>query len=190
MRIIAGVYRGRTLKTLRGLKLRPTSDRLRETLFDVLGASIEGSVFIDGYAGSGAVGLEAFSRGARQVFLIEENVAAIQFIRANLASLGVHNCVDVIRASVHKGLRVLEERGVLADFCFLDPPYAARRESGRSLLWLSRSRLMAPDGLIVLQSSRKEPPEEQVDGWSRTRLLAQGSSALGFYRRKPVVSDR
>jgi len=190
MRIIAGLYRGRTLKTLRGLELRPTSDRLRETLFDVLGSTVEGSLFIDAYAGSGAVGLEALSRGARHVSFIEENAAAGRIIQANLASLDALDHADIIRASVRKGLRLLQERGVQADFCFLDPPYAARRDYAQSLLWLSESRIIAPDGLIILQHSRKEALEEQTGRCLRVRLLAQGSNALSFYKIRATMSEK
>ena len=196
MRIIAGLYRGRTLKTLRGLELRPTSGRLRETLFDVLGGSVEGSAFIDGYAGSGAVGLEALSRGARRVFFIEESTAAVRIIQANMAALGVCECAEVVRTSFRKGLIFLEQRGVQADFCFLDPPYAARREYDQSLLALAGSStrrlshwtdltarsVMSSKGLVIVQHSRKEPLEERVGPWRRVRLLFQGSSALSFYR--------
>jgi len=183
MRIISGLYRGRILKTQRGRELRPTSDRLRETLFDVLGSTVEGSIFIDGYAGSGAVGLEALSRGARQVFLIEENAAAFRIIQANLAALGVRDNVDIMCAPVRKGLRMLEERGVQAGYCFLDPPYAARREYSESLLWLSASRLMATEGLIILEHGRKDPLEQRVGRWSQVRIITHGSSSLSFYRR-------
>ena len=182
MRIISGLYRGRTLKTLRGRELRPTSDRLRETLFDVLGSAVEGSIFIDGYAGSGAVGLEALSRGARRVALIEENAAAFRIIQANVAALGVRDNVDIMCASVRKGLRMLEERGVRADYCFLDPPYAARREYSESLLWLSTSRLMAPEGLIILEHDGKDSLDERVGRWSQVRIITHGSSSLSFYR--------
>ncbi len=182
MRIIAGLYRGRLLKSLKGSELRPTSDRLRETLFDVLGAGVEGSVFVDCYAGSGAVGLEALSRGARQVILIEQNSAADRLILANLSSLGVRPEVELVRAPVGKGLRLLEKRGIRADLCFLDPPYSARTECSASLLWLSGSSLMAPQGLIIVEHPRKKLPEEKFGSWSRFRLLAQGSSALSFYR--------
>ena len=188
MRIIAGNYRGRVLKTMRGQSSRPTSERLRETLFDVLGADVEDSVFIDCYAGSGAVGLEALSRGARQVFWIEQNAAAYRILLGNLSALragendaGEH--AEAVRASARKGLRVLEQRGVRANLCFLDPPYAARQEYVRTLEWLAASRLMARGAVIILEHSRGEILKEQVGGWARQRLLVQGSSALSFYRR-------
>ena len=182
MRIIAGLYRGRRLKTLPGLELRPTGDRLRETLFNVLRSGVEGSVFVDAYAGSGAVGLEALSRGARQVFFLEQNAAATAVIQENLAALAVSDNAQVIRASVRKGLRLLEERGVRADYCFLDPPYAARHEYVTSLRCLSQGQLMDPEGLIIVEHRRKEAMEEKAGEWICTRLLRQGSSALAFYR--------
>src|SRR5688572_12056492 len=104
MRIIAGTHRGRVLKTLRGFSVRPTGDRLRETLFNVLGDSVQGATFVDGYAGTGAVGIEAFSRGAADVFLIEEDEAAARLIEENLALLGSPYQVHLVRADVRKGL--------------------------------------------------------------------------------------
>lgn len=186
MRIIAGLYRGRKLKTLRGMELRPTPDRLRETLFDVIGDSIQGSVFIDAYAGTGAVGMEALSRGARQVYLIEENSAAIRVIEANLASLGVAGigeAAKVIHTPALRGLRALETRGVQARFCFLDPPYEAHGEYARSLRLLGASRLIESGGWIVAQHSKREELDESAGGLTRFRLLVQGSNALSFYRQ-------
>ncbi|MBI1955284.1 MAG: 16S rRNA (guanine(966)-N(2))-methyltransferase RsmD [Acidobacteria bacterium] len=187
MRIIAGLYRRRVLKTLRGQQLRPTSGRLRETLFDVLGNAVEGAVFADVYAGSGAVGLEALSRGAKQVFFLEEHAAACRVLSENIAALGATRSARVLCAPAHKGLRQLERRGVQFNFCFLDPPYTMHREAMGALLWLTRSQLMAPGGLIILQHSRKEATELTVGTWNRVRLLVQGSNAISFYQ---PVSDQ
>lgn len=188
MRIIAGIYRGRSLKTLRGQAVRPTGERLRESLFDVLGDSIQGAVFVDCYAGSGSVGLEALSRGAGKVFLIEEDEAAQRLIERNLAALGSPgldsrgNAV-LVCASARRGLRRMEEQGVRARFCFLDPPYDSPRERERTLHWLSASQLIEPGGRIIVQHDRKDSPGESVGAWERVRLLAQGSNALSFYSR-------
>ncbi|MBI4460595.1 MAG: 16S rRNA (guanine(966)-N(2))-methyltransferase RsmD [Acidobacteria bacterium] len=183
MRIIAGLYRGRVLKTLQGRQLRPTSGRLRETLFDVLGNAVEGAVFADVYAGSGAIGLEALSRGAKQVFFLEEHSAACRVISENIAALGAAHSASLLCAPAEKGLRQLERQGVQLDFCFLDPPYAIQSEARKLLLRLVNSRIMAPAGLIIWQHSRKESTELHVGNWSRTRLLVQGSNALSFYQR-------
>ena len=183
MRIIAGEYRGRLLKTLRGRGLRPTSDRLRETLFNVLGAAVSGAVFIDCYAGSGAVGLEALSHGASEVFCIEADPAAQRLIRQNAAPLRVAEPLHLVPMQVSRGLRKLDEQGVRAQFCFFDPPYASLQEALRSVVWVTNSSLMLPHGLIILEHSRRDATPERAGSWMRARLLQQGSSALSFYRK-------
>jgi 16S rRNA (guanine966-N2)-methyltransferase len=200
MRIIAGAYRGRVLATLPGPAVRPTGERLRESLFDVLGDSIRDQVFIDCYAGSGSVGLEALSRGAARVYLIEESEAAQQLISRNLETLGLPLHAILVRAAVRRGLRRLEEEGVRARYCFLDPPYPSIRAAGvsqrairsttrereRTLRWLASSQLMDPHGSIFVQHDKKDaPPESPAPSspWTRTRILAQGSNALSFYSR-------
>jgi 16S rRNA (guanine(966)-N(2))-methyltransferase RsmD len=183
MRIIAGQCRGRLLKTLRGRALRPTSDRLRETLFNILGAAVSGAVFIDCYAGSGAVGLEALSRGAGEVFLIEADPAAQRLIRQNADALGAGTALRLVPMQVSRGLRKLEEQGARAQFCFFDPPYALLQEALRSVVWLVTSSLMLPHGLIIVEHSRRDATPEHAGSWMRVRLLQQGSSALSFYRK-------
>jgi len=188
MRIIAGTYRGRVLATLRGPAVRPTGERLRESLFDVLGDSIRDEVFVDCYAGSGAVGLEALSRGAARVYLIEESEPAQRLISRNLDSLGLPLNAILVRASARRGLRRLEEEGVRARYCFLDPPYDSSKERERTLRWLAASQfphsLMEPDGLIIVQHDKKDAPPQSLGtsgAWTRTRILSQGSNALSFY---------
>ncbi|MBI4444247.1 MAG: 16S rRNA (guanine(966)-N(2))-methyltransferase RsmD [Acidobacteria bacterium] len=182
MRIIAGRYRGRVLKSLPGLQVRPTGARLRQSLFDVLGASVEGSVFLDCYAGSGAVGLEALSRGARQVFLIEDKAAAHRLISQNVTLLGSPSHATVVGATVFNALRRLEHKGLRANFCFFDPPYRAAAETLATLRWLVTAQLLQPDGLIIVQHERNQAYAEHLGTWNRVRLLTQGSNALSFYR--------
>jgi 16S rRNA (guanine(966)-N(2))-methyltransferase RsmD len=187
MRIVAGKYRGRRLKTLRGREVRPTSDKLRETLFNILQTEVPDSTFIDCYAGSGAVGIEALSRGAAEVWLIEESVAAARIIKENLDSLKLSSGdgkATLVRAEAGAGLRRLASQNVRAQVCFLDPPYAGLGQAQKNLLWLCNSSLMHPDGWIVLEHGSKDKPVEHEGGWSRKRLLLQGSSALSFYRKE------
>jgi 16S rRNA (guanine(966)-N(2))-methyltransferase RsmD len=184
MRIIAGTYRGRVLATLRGPSVRPTGERLRESLFDVLGDSVRDRVFLDCYAGSGAVGLEALSRGAARVYLIEESAAAQRLISRNLASLGLPPSATLVRASARRGLSRLEAEGVCARYCFLDPPYDSSKERERTLRWLASSQIMEPAGAIIVQHDRKDPPPDSLGpsgAWTRTRILAHSSNALSFY---------
>jgi 16S rRNA (guanine(966)-N(2))-methyltransferase RsmD len=187
MRIIAGEYRGRLLKTRPGRDVRPTSDKLRETLFNVLRTEVPESVFIDCYAGSGAVGLEAVSRGASQVFLIERDPAAVRVIGQNIASLYAAEKTREMRGSVGAALKKLATEGVQAHICFLDPPYAELARAIGILEWLAANALMRSDGLIILEHARRDKTPEQIGTqsheWRRIRLLEQGSSALSFYRR-------
>ena len=165
------------------MELRPTPDRLRETLFDVLGDSVRDSVFVDVYAGTGAVGIEALSRGARRVYLIEEHSAAVRVMESNISMLGATS-ISVIHAPALQGLRSLETRGVRARFCFLDPPYEAHGEYARSLRLLGASRLMESGGWIVVQHSKREELDECAGSFTRFRLLTQGSNSLSFYREE------
>ena len=173
MRIIAGEFRSRRLKTLPGDATRPTSDRLRETIFDILQTRIEGAVFVDAYAGTGAVGIEALSRGARHAFFLEKNRAALDAIRQNLASLQAER-----RATVYAGAALLTlERCRAAGIVFLDPPYDLEREYPAALELLGGN----PPALAIAQHSIRLALADRYGGLQRTRLLKQGDNALSFY---------
>jgi 16S rRNA (guanine(966)-N(2))-methyltransferase RsmD len=146
MRIIAGQYRSRPLKALPGLDLRPTSDRLRETLFNVLAAArtLEDSIWLDLFGGTGAVGIEALSRGARQVYFVESDRKHARLIRENLHSLKISERFDVYENDVASALRSLEASAGVCDFCFLDPPYHVRGAYERTLEFLDASRMVGP----------------------------------------------
>jgi 16S rRNA (guanine966-N2)-methyltransferase len=182
MRIISGIYRGLRLKTLKGGNLRPTSDQLRETLFDVLGPQVEGSSFLDAYAGSGAVGLEALSRGAREVVFIEHHRAAAELIRSNLAVLKIHDGFHLISCQVLTGFERLAEEGSRFDFVFLDPPYNEIREYHHVLRQLSRGQLLFPASVVVVEHSRHCLLEEEYGSLRRSRVLRHGDAQLAFYR--------
>src|SRR3972149_5053606 len=131
MRIIAGRYKSRQLKTLRGAHTRPPSARLRETLFNVRGAAVAGAVVADGYAGSGAVGLEALSRGAEWVYFLEKHRPAVKVIRENLARLEIETGAEILPFDVLAGLGELERCGVRRGPAFLPPPPPAPAGDGR-----------------------------------------------------------
>src|SRR5579872_6165125 len=137
MRIIAGTYRSRRLQSLPGLDLRPTADRLRETLFDILTAGnpgvLEGTVWLDLYAGTGAVGIEALSRGARMVHFVDSSTQAADLIRNNLTSLGLRAGFEVWPEDAQRAIARIESRGILPQFIFLDPPYRMEGEYQRTL---------------------------------------------------------
>ncbi len=188
MRLIAGTYRGLTIKTLKGSNLRPTSEQLRETLFDVLGPNVAGASFLDAYAGSGAVGLEALSRGAASVVFIEHHRPAAELIRANLASLKITSGFQLLTCTVLAGLERLEQSGAHFDFAFLDPPYEEIREYHHVLRQFGRSPLITPDSLVVAEHSRHCRLEETYAALRQTRLLRHGDAQLAFYRLSSRVT--
>ncbi len=184
MRIIAGQFRSRVLTAPRGVDTRPTSDRLRETLFNVLAPRIEGAVFLDLYAGSGAVGIEALSRGAREAIFVEQAEVALKAIRGNLAGLGIRGNFALEARSVAAGLRRLTADGRVADIVFLDPPYAEVREyeTALGLLGGECAALLADGALVVAEHEKRRELEERYRGLERYRVLRQGDAALSFYR--------
>jgi len=193
MRVIAGTYRSRILKTLKGLALRPTSDRLRETLFNVLAPNIAGSRFVDLFAGTGAIGIEALSRGAAEVVFIENHAPAATLIRRNLESLGVNTGVTVLAVDALRGLAMLAARknsGAPAfDHIFLDPPYAAAADYARVLKFLGSADLLVSGGIIVAEHRRKFDLPEIAESLRRFRVLKQGDAALSFYRRGGAAAE-
>ncbi|MFY9746267.1 MAG: 16S rRNA (guanine(966)-N(2))-methyltransferase RsmD [Acidobacteriaceae bacterium] len=187
MRVIAGEYRSRVLHAPRGLDTRPTSDRLRETLFNVLAPRIEGAVFLDLYAGSGAVGIEALSRGAREAIFVEQAEAALRIIRSNLAALRIQGNYALEPRSVGAGLRRLTEAGRHVDLVFLDPPYARVDEYAATLNLLGAEcgGVLAAGALVVAEHEKRRELDKQYGKLVRYRLLKQGDGALSFYRAQP-----
>jgi 16S rRNA (guanine966-N2)-methyltransferase len=182
MRIIAGKYRSRTLRSLKGQRLRPTSDRLRETLFNILGPAVGGATFVDLYAGTGAVGIEALSRGARHAIFAEQHAPAVALIRRNLESLGIGAEAEVLGMNVARAIERLEARRVHAQFVFLDPPYAADDEYESALEALGESPLVAPEGRVIVEHLRKRELPERSGDLELARVVEQGDAALSFYR--------
>jgi 16S rRNA (guanine(966)-N(2))-methyltransferase RsmD len=185
MRIIAGKYRSRILKSLKGLALRPTSDRLRETLFNVLGPGVVGSRFLDVFAGTGAVGIEALSRSAADVTFIENHAPAAKLIRQNLDSLKITAGYTILVADAHTALQKLAARHTPStpdfDYVFVDPPYAAHIDYARTLEFLATANFLAPDALVIFEHHHKFQLPEQFDRLRRTRVLKQGDATLSFY---------
>jgi 16S rRNA (guanine(966)-N(2))-methyltransferase RsmD len=178
MRVIAGEFRSRRLKSIPGAATRPTPDRLRETLFDILASRIRGATFLDAYAGSGAVGIEALSRGAAHAFFLERNRAALEAIRQNLASLDLEP-----RATIVAGPVLLTIPRCPADIVFLDPPYDLEREYAAVLEILSET----PPPLVVVQHSVRQALGDVYGALRRTRIVKQGDNALSFYAAGAVL---
>jgi 16S rRNA (guanine966-N2)-methyltransferase len=187
MRVIAGTYRSRRLIAPRGLATRPTSDRLRETLFNILAARIEGAVFADLYAGSGAVGIEALSRGARLVYFADNAPPAVAAIRENLAALEIRSGFKIESGSVSSALGKLCESDERCAIVFLDPPYASAEAYASTLTSIGQhaDSLLTSGGIVVAEHGRKmQPPlAESYGPLRRYRVLEQGDAGLSFYGR-------
>src|SRR5271167_531423 len=192
MRVIAGQYRRRTLRSLTGLEIRPTADRLREALFNVLCSgdpvALTGSVWVDLYAGTGAVGIEALSRGARMVYFVESSKAAADVIAANLKSLGIAGGLQIVKVEAGKALRQLEAAGSGADFIFLDPPYSMQDEYAKTLAALAESKLVGERSVVIAEHEKRFDPGEVFGALRRYRKLVQGDAALSFYRPMAIFA--
>jgi 16S rRNA (guanine966-N2)-methyltransferase len=184
MRVIAGEFRSRVLAAPRGMETRPTSDRLRETLFNVLAPRMEGAVVADLYAGSGAIGIEAISRAAKEAIFVEKAEPALKAIRANLSALGIRGGYAIQARSVAAALPRLAETGRLLDVVVLDPPYADAEEYALvlGLLGGECSGVLAADAVVVAEHEKRRDLEPQYGRLVRYRVLKQGDAALSFYR--------
>ena len=178
MRVIAGIYKGRRLKTLEGLSVRPTSDRLRETLFNILAPRIEEARFADVCAGSGAIGIEALSRGARHVTFIESSLKAARIISDNLRNCGIREGYRVINRDALRALKNLEKAQF--DVIYFDPPYDS--EIYTPVMWLiAKQDLLAEGGVLIVEHRRQTPLLPNYDRLRPYRQVAQGESLLTFF---------
>lgn len=196
MRIIAGRLRSRRFEAPTGLATRPTSDRLRETLFNVLAPRIEGAAFLDLYAGSGAVGMEALSRGAARVVFVERAAGALKVLRGNLGGLGLKEGAEVRAESVGAYLRKLAPAHLSGkdkdaakvghpgfDVVFLDPPYDAEGEYETALELVGSAGFLNTGAVVIAEHRRKDVLKDEYGLLKRRRLLQQGDAALSFYQR-------
>ena len=182
MRIIAGTFRSRQLKSLKKLAIRPTSDMLRETLFNILGPRVEGSRFLDLFAGTGAVGIEAMSRGAKMVVWVEKHGAAARLIGENLALLEIEEGARIIATDVLTAIGKLEaERCDAFDFVFLDPPYASEQDYLTTLRALKESSLLDEGTVLIAEHRKSSSLPAAVGRLHQYRNLRQGDAALSFY---------
>jgi 16S rRNA (guanine(966)-N(2))-methyltransferase RsmD len=182
LRIIAGKYRGRKLKSPPSIQVRPTSDRLRETLFNIIAPVIEGTRFLDLCAGSGAVGIEALSRGASHVTFVDRSRKMCALTEMNLSVCRIpNNETEVVQSEAADFLRQMSRRETW-DVVFFDPPYAANYLQVLELFGANAAVLLAEDGMLIVEHRHRNALPEKVGGIVRTRVLRQGDSALSFFK--------
>jgi 16S rRNA (guanine(966)-N(2))-methyltransferase RsmD len=183
MRIISGIYRGRQLKSPPSAQTRPTPDRLRETLFNVLAPRIEDARFLDLCAGTGAVGIEALSRGAEHVTFVDQSRKMCALIEANTSALGIDaKEFEIVNADASGYLRRhAKKEQEPFDIIFFDPPYAADYEAVLSFIAEHRPQLLSDEGIAVVEHHKKKDLPDEFVPLKRYRTLKQGDSVLSFY---------
>lgn len=182
MRLIAGEYRGLKLATLRGKRMRPTADLVREAIFNIIGYDLSGLYVLDLFAGTGAMGLEALSRGAAFVVMVDQHAAAVNVIGRNLAACGNPQNAKVYRLDLRRGLKVFTRHGYLFDLVFLDPPYG-RGLSQRCLEQLGKGTLLNPPATVVSEHGVAEDLASTYGCLRRLSVRCYGSTAVSFYRQ-------
>lgn len=181
MRVVGGTAKGIILKTARGGKIRPTSDKIRESLFNILSAEIEGSSFLDCYAGSGAIGIEALSRGAGKVIFVESDKKAVALIRENLERCHLGEKAIVIHKSFERSAKKVKEFQDSFDLIFADPPYQSKNY--RELIEITRTQeMLEKQGWFIIEHLKKEALPDIIDDLRKTRVKYYGQTALSFYQ--------
>ncbi len=181
LRVISGKLKGRRLKKVKSELVRPTPHKLRKTLFDIIQDRVRGAVFIDGFAGTGAVGIEAVSWGAKKVYFIENLPEAIKVLKHNIEKCGIVSQCEVIEADFNMGIRSLYEKGVMVDIIFIDPPYEFL-EKANPLKIIYKKPLLKEDGIIILQHHCETRFDPRF--FESYRQVKQGASCLTFYRHR------
>ncbi len=183
MKISGGTFRGRNIASPRGKFTRPTSGRLKKTLFDILAPHLPGARVLDLFAGAGALGLEAISRGASRVVFVERRREAVKAIESNLEKLGVADQAEVLRYEARSALRLLGERSEQFQLILLDPPY---RVEIRALVLdqIDRLSLLDDQGTVIVEHHHKTPLADAYGSLKKTRQVRAGESCLTFFQRE------
>lgn len=180
MRIVAGKNRGNKLKSPKGLSIRPTSQKVREALFDIIGTSIQGACFLDLFAGSGAVGVEALSRGARKVVFIEKELKCVKIIKENLEKTKNNQNAIVYKMDYLSGLKLLAKKNYLLDYVFLDPPYNMGLVN-ISLLEISKLPILNKNSLVIAQHYKKEAVNDKLNNLTLFKQKIYGECCLSLF---------
>jgi 16S rRNA (guanine966-N2)-methyltransferase len=194
VRVIAGTAKGRPLKSVRGQAVRPTADRVRESLFNVLAPRLAGARFLDLFAGSGAVGIEALSRGAAFCLFVDLQAAHLKVAEQNLATTGLAAGAALLRRDALAAVRDLAGRQEPFDLIFVDPPYGEAWVP-RALAAITAAGTLAPEGVVICEHHRKDPVPSvtnetpEAGGLTKFRELVFGETVLSFYRRTAAGPD-
>jgi 16S rRNA (guanine966-N2)-methyltransferase len=179
MRIISGDLKGKRLKAPKGEILRPTSDRVKESIFNILGAAVEGSAVLDLFAGTGNLGIEALSRGATRVVFVEKGRQAMHLLQRNLSRCGMTDLSEIIPKDVQRAIGLLQRSGDSFDLILMDPPYAKGLVQ-KTLMALQFHPICQEDSVLVIEHDRREPLPSILKGWHLVRQRRIGDTLLSF----------
>lgn len=184
MRIISGLAKNRKLKAPPGQDTRPITDMIKEALFNVLGSKVEEAVFLDLFAGSGSVGIEALSRGSKKVIFIDNSFSAIKVIKGNLEHCQLTTGSQVYKNDVFKALDILLRRNMVFDIIYIDPPFTNPDIFDEIMLYLEdRPQLLETEGVIIIRTQSKKSLPEQYNNLIKNRKNEYGESVLHYYKK-------
>lgn len=183
MRVIAGKARGRRLNSVSGLKTRPTTDRIKETLFNIIANEVADSNFLDLYAGNGGIGIEALSRGAKQVIFIDKNPQCTRIIKENLMKTELSSQAEVYTNDALKAITILARKKREFDLVFVDPPYNLGYVA-KALAAIAEHKVVSKNGLVITEFGNKEDIPDSVLNLFLVRSENYGDTSLGFYRNE------
>ena len=182
MRIIAGEYKGRMLDFPKNVDVRPTQDRVREALFNVIAPQIQGKLVLDLFAGSGSLGIEAISRGAKKATFVENNLKCIHIIKKNIEKVAIESKTAILKMDVFKALGTFDEKGDIFDIVFLDPPYYKELPK-KALIMLSQYDILSPTNTIVIEHFKKDNIPENINNILIYNQKKYGDTVLSFFRK-------
>lgn len=186
MRVISGKARGHALKAPQGLNTRPTADRVKESIFNIVQSKLYDSIVIDLFAGSGNLGIESLSRNASKAYFIDNNKNSIQSIRENLKKTNLVNSSIVIQTDVLSAIKKLSTQGVKANIIFLDPPYSKGFVTP-TLEDIVSFEILQPDGIVIVEHNRADEVPESVHNLQKYRTNNYGDVAVSFYELKEEI---
>lgn len=184
MRVISGVCKGRPLKAVQGMTTRPTTDKVKESLFNIIGPFFDGGNVLDLFSGSGSLGLEALSRGMEKGVFVEKDPKALQVIKANIQACRMEEESEVLRSDALRSIKMLGGRGVRFDLIMMDPPYKIANAIPSILSEIEENQLLAEDGLIICEHGKELELPEQIGPFVKYRYEKYGITAISFFRNQ------
>lgn len=181
MRVIAGEAKGRSLKAVPGMNTRPTTDKVKEAIFSMIGPYFDGGIVLDLFAGTGGLGIEALSRGMARAVFVDMDKQSIDTIRHNVQLTRMENRAEIYRNEATRALKALEKRGEAFSLVFLDPPYKITTMDA-VLTELAERRLLTPGALVVIEHDAKHHYDEHIDSFEQLKIANYKDTTVSIYR--------